>query len=78
MSCGVLWCLVQGDFIKASLDISDSGAAFGLLQSAFIAGYVCAAVVFGHLVHTHDVFRLMGYGTYTNYLFLRAYAYAKA
>jgi hypothetical protein len=56
----------MGDFIRESLDIADSGAAFGLLQSVFIAGYACAAVVFGHLVHTHDPFKLMGFGAFND------------
>eukprot|EP01138_Halocafeteria_seosinensis_P015810 gb/GECG01016135.1/.p1 GENE.gb/GECG01016135.1/~~gb/GECG01016135.1/.p1 ORF type:complete len:581 (+),score=35.98 gb/GECG01016135.1/:1-1743(+) len=49
-------------FISDELHEENVDAQFGVLQSAFIAGYAVASVTFGHLVHKFPPFKLMSVG----------------
>ena len=47
-------------FIDDSLHQSSTDIFLGVLQSAFIVGFIVGSVVFGHIVHVVDRFYLIG------------------
>ena len=51
-----------GAFITDHLHVTGTDAYIGALQSSFVAGYAVASVLFGHLVHYYQPFKLMTVG----------------
>jgi MFS family permease len=49
-------------FIKSNIDTSTPDVFLGLLQSAFIIGFMGGSIAFGHLIHTYGRFTLTGIG----------------
>lgn len=49
-------------FIKRTVDTNTPDVFLGLLQSAFIIGFMGGSLVFGHLIHTYGRFTLTGIG----------------
>ena len=49
-------------FIKHNIDTNTPDVYLGLLQSAFVVGFVVGSVIFGHMIHHHARFFLAGVG----------------
>lgn len=50
------------EFIENNLHTSTPDVYLGLLQSAFIVGFIVGSILFGHLIHHHPRFYLTGIG----------------
>ncbi|KAG5179091.1 major facilitator superfamily domain-containing protein [Tribonema minus] len=50
------------EFIEDSLNTSTPDVFLGLLQSAFILGFAASTLVFAHLTHYYNAFKLIGVG----------------
>jgi MFS family permease len=49
-------------FIRSTLHTREPDVYLGLLQSAFIVGFACSSLIFAHLTHYCNTFKLMGTG----------------